>query len=802
MLQFLRVWLRRLNRNPFRTFLNISSLTLGFFVVLISGLIIHHELSYESMHHRSGCIFRVTMHNHADQYDMHWARMDRDYVNRLEDELPGIEALIRFQDYQPRDIRIGEEAFRLEHAYSTDHEVFRVFDFPFIAGDPETALVKPQSVVLTRKTAMTLFGSTRVLGEGIQILEDDEPVWYEVTGVMEDIPENTHLPVNLLTSFPSEEARSGWAYTYLLLESPEYAKEVEDHLPDLVVKYGNGEIPEQISFPLQPLSSIHLTSRLAREITLNSSMEYVWVFLIAGILILFLALANYINLLVAEIMQRRKSLAIHKVLGTGNVYLGQRLVAEILCMTGLSAVLACGIFYTFRPYLDEFLPLITPGLFHIVWMAVIVVLSTLVAAAFPVRYLTTTRTSVAVGNNAGSQTGNGTGYIRNAIAGLQLVLSITIVSAVLILESQFRFMLAENRSAHGDQVLAIREIPKNLQTRQDALKDELLKGPGVMSVSRVMEIPSREIRDAGPVTLEGAELPIDERPVMDIQVADAEYFRTNGYEMLAGRTFTESPEAPQGDDLLFHLTSAPREYVINESAMAMLGFKVPEEVIDRRISWEIGGIKLQSGPVIGVVKDHYQESLRNRIDPVVIIQEPVWTRNLLVRIKPQFTAEALQHAKVVWSKLAPDYPLQMEFVDELYARQYAHEQNQLDILRVLSLLVVIISFAGLLALFYYLISVKEKELAIRKVLGAGTRSLAVLIGRPLILMMFAGLVIAVPMTIFLIRLWLDQFAYRVNISLYYFLTATIVILAVLFLSSIRLLSRLERENVGKLLKAE
>ncbi len=800
MISFLRAFVRHHKKNKFHFFLNLFSLSLGLLVLINVALMTQYELSFENMHSRADRIFRITMHNHANQYDMHWARADRDYINRIEDELPGVEALIRFQDYHPRDVRVGEDAFRVEHSFSTDPDVFSVFDFQLVAGNPETALSNPNQTVITESMSLTLFGTPNGMGEEIWFQGASGQERYVVTGIMEDLPPNTHLPVNMLTSFPSEEARTGWAYIYLLLDSPGYVKEVQKTLPSLIRQYGGEETPEDISFPLQSLSSIHLESQLAREIVPNNRWEYIWIFVLVGLVVLVLTMANYINLLLAESIERLKAVRIRLIMGKARNSLYWGLIGESVVMVIVSALIAALLFGLVRTAVQDVTPLAEPGIVHILAFLVLSLLIGVACKAYPSAFVL--RKSFTFNNRTETTGDRSMLSMRNILVGIQLVLCVVTVSAVLILQGQFEFMTARSQSSHGDQVLAIRDLPESIRKNPGGFQAAIAGQSGVISLSRVMEVPSREIRDAGPVTMQGANWSDDQLPVMDIQVADKAFFQTMGYSVLAGKLFTGEPEYPDTSDLLTHLTTQSREYVINETALKMLGLDTPEEAVGKVISWQIGDIKLKEGPVIAVVRDFHQESLRNTIDPLVIIQEPVWTRNLLVRVGAGETGQVQEAIKASWNAFAPDYPLQIEFVDDLFARQYSRENNQLTLMQWLTTIVIILSVSGILALFYYLVRTREKEFAIRKVLGAGMRSLSFLLTRRLCAVFLAGVAVAIPVTLYLVRLWMDQYAYRTEISPAYFIISVLLVMLVLLMTSAWMLRRVDTKNPVLLLRSE
>ncbi len=795
----LKLIIRTIRKKKFYSAVNILGLTTGLLVMLVTFLLISNETSYENIHTNADRIFRVTMHNHADQYDMHWARVDREYVNRLEQEIPEVESLIRFQDYHPRDVKVRRQAYRISHAYSTDPEVFKVFDFELLRGNPEKALSEPRSVVLTRETARNWFGTENILGEEVKFMENDSLVSYTVTGIMRDLPDNTHLPVNLLTSFPSPEARTGWAYVYLLLNNASDANKVSGYFPELVAKQDPDDAGK-ISFPLQPVKDIHLHSNLAREITPNSNLRYLMIFLLAGSAILILSGVNYMNLQLARAIGRKKMESVKKVLGNNSGRLIRYMLLESTTLATIASLFAIGLFIILQPKITNVVDLAVPGPREYVLLVLSGIAFAVICTLYPlIVQLKSQPMNVLQGR---SSSGSQRFGLRNILVGIQMIISLMVISGAMVLEDQFRYMLSG--SEQEDQIVVLREIPKGLQRQFDVFANSVSQHPGVEGIAQVMEVPSREIRDAGSVTMDGSEWAEGQAPVLDIQIVGDGFFSVMESQFVAGHTFSSKKSAPESmpEDLVNYLENEPREYILNETAVAELGLKTPGDAIGRNMTWSIGGITLQEGPIVGVIEDYHQESLRNRIDPLVLVQEPVWVRNVLIRTNGSQISSVIRTIESEWKELAPDAPLDLTFMDDLYALHYASERNQLVIIGWYSFLAVLIAFLGILGLLIYMIRAREKELAIRRVLGADRNSLGMLLTQRLIIIFCAGCLAGIPLTWYLLDFWLRQYAYRVNITILPFLAGLAGIGIVLLLTTAVILRRLKGRNPTDVLSSE
>ena len=364
---YIKVITRNVSRNWLYTSINILGLSLGFAAFVLTAIYIKYETSFENFHSKSSRIYRPTYSfDSGNGYSAHWARIPINYINELPFEFPEIEKLIRFQNHEQKYVRIGETKFRPNHAYITDQDVFEVFDLPFIAGDSETALKEPNSIVIAESLAMKYFGSTDALGKDINVLGDwsMEESPHSVTGIIKDLPSNSHLPIEMLISFQNEEERSGWAYVYILLQEGATIKSVSAKMPDFIQKYADEDNADKIDFEFQALNEIHLNSNLAREIIPNGNKAYINIFIAVGIFILLVALANYMNLNSALVLGRSKEVGLRKILGASKMQMLYYLLIESishnllgLIIGGLIALLVfpyfstmAGIEFIFNPW--------------------------------------------------------------------------------------------------------------------------------------------------------------------------------------------------------------------------------------------------------------------------------------------------------------------------------------------------------------------------------------------------------------------------------------------------------------------
>jgi putative ABC transport system permease protein len=811
---YLKMILRVFSRNGSYKLLNLCGLALGFTIFIFSAIYVYFETSFESFHEKAANIYRATYrYTPGEGYVSHWARVPFDYINNLPADVPGVKSLVRFQNHARKYVRVGADKFRPDHAYVADKEVFDVFSFKLIAGDPSTALASPNSIVITETVARKYFGDADPMGKEMFVIGDldNAETLHHVTGVMKDLPANTHLPVEMLISFKDQSERTGWAYTYILVDNRKSINEIQEQMPAFIRKYTAADLAKSDEIIFQPLSDIHLQSTLARELVPGGKMFYVKIVGFAGLFILLIAVINFMNLNSAMSLGRAKEIGMRKILGATKGNLVSYLLLESLFSNVLALMIAGVIVYLIFPMFQQLAPVtfVLPVWKFSTALICLAMLCGLVCGAYPVMLLTSmSPASVVKTSRAVSMIGReGVFSLKRVMVTLQFCISIILLGSALVAYQQFRYLKEKDLGIRGEQVLAIPGLPDNVKAAYSKFKDELLLQRGIAGVTACMEVPSREIRDAGPVLVEGINADPAKAPVMDIQLIDQDFAAIMGLEFLAGGNILPGPafavpEFTPEFTIQKYLSEQPHEYLINETAMRQLGWKLPEEAIGQRISWSIGGMALSAGPIRGVVRDFHQESLKNKVDPVVMVYEPVWLRTFLIKVEASRVPETLATIQKTWDKLFPLYPLEYHFLDELYDSLYKGERVQLQLMFVFSILAIVIAFIGLVGLMAYTLKTRMKELAIRKVLGATIRNLTEMMSREYIAVLLIGGAVAVPVSVYGVNQWLAGFAYHVDISPWiYVFTVLVIVFLLLITVSIQTL-RTSRANPAQTLREE
>ena len=784
---------RHFRKHAFYHTLNIAGLSVAFAVIILSILYLNQELTYENFHKKADRIYRPTYHiSSGKDFEVHFARIPEPYINDLPAEIPEIEKLIRFQNQEQKYIRIGEKRFKPRYAYITDHDVFDVFDLPMVEGDPKTALAEPHSVVLTESLARKYFSGTQVLGKEINVTGNwtPEEQIYRVTGVISDLPVNTHLPIDMLFSFGGPEERSGWAYVYTLLREGADIAAVEAKMPDFISKHAVPESTRTLTFPFQRLKDIHLHSHLAREIVPNGDAAYIRIFFWVGLFVWLIALVNFANMSAALTMTRGKELGVRSVLGArkGQLVLGAVSETIVWSFAALAAgALIAGLVFPAFTRLTG-ISILPPLLFLAPVLLGIAILSGLLAGVLPAVLAASVRALqvIRMGQNWTLRSGAGSINVKRLLIAVQFCVAIVLIGSAIVAHLQFRYIQDLNLGLKPEQILAISTVPDRVTDQYLALKNRLQSVPGVTGVAACMQTPSTEIRDSGPVLVRGANEDPTQAPMMDIQVIDPDFVDMMGLELEAGEDFTAkvklkpAPEFNENLTVNNYLAESPKQYLINETAMKQLGWQSPEEALGKEINWSIGDYRLAFGPVAGVIRDYHQESLKNKVDPLVMVIEPIWLRTILVKVDTRDLEKTMAGIEDAWNGLFP-YALEYDFLDDLFNRLYDQDRVQLRLLSTLALIAVLIAFLGLVSLVAYALRRRSKELAIRRVIGADLGSLTGLMSREYLVVLAVAAAAAVPLSYRWVKEWLENFAYHIEISPWVYLVAVASVYAALLL---------------------
>ena len=769
---------RNIVKNKFYSFLNIAGLSVGIATAFFILIYIQDELGYDRYHKNRDRIYRLeaefTVNNNQNAY----ATAPPPLGPALKSEIPEIEEFVRFAPIGSMAYRYKESQFIETNFYLADSSVFDVFTHPFIAGNPKTSLVQPFSIVLTQSTAQRYFGETTPLGK---VLTDRNGNQLKVTGVIKDLPGNSHLRFDALISMssdpekynttkPSRFWRTG-AYTFILIHDKAGIGTVHEKFLDFYHNQMEGLGKQYgVSFRLlsTPLTFTHFRKGVASELPLGS-LAYVYIFLAIAIFVLLLASINYMNLATARSASRAKEVGIRKVLGADRGHLMRQFLGESMVLSIMALIMAIFLVWIFIGDFNSFTgKMISLGISDN-WMiyleiTAVAVLVGLLSGSYPALYLSSFQPIRVLKGNL-SRTGKNKGTFRKVLVVIQFLIAIMMIIATLVVTSQLRFMKKSNLGFKVDDMVVVEVQNKEETTSLDAYKDRLLQSPGVESVTNSSAIAGI-MPDVNNLKME-QEGGMEDRVAAVIRT-DFDFIKTMEMEMVKGRDFDRG----MGTDIY-------EAVIINETAAK--DFNWQDNPIGKKIEY---GFKqdrsdLRTLKVIGVVRDFYFRSLHNAIEPIIIVLSDQSEDFLVCRISGNDQRGTLDFIEMQWQFFYNQYPFQYQYLSERMDNMYQAEQKINDVVSLATLITIFIALLGLLGLSSYLAEQRTKEIGLRKVLGASIPNILGLLYRDFAILILIAFVLAVPISWWQLNSWLEAtFIYHPDLRWTDFLLAGVVAFAV------------------------
>ncbi|RCR67561.1 ABC transporter permease [Larkinella punicea] len=770
---YIKITLRTFWKNKLFSGLNVVGLGIGMAAVWLMVLYVADELSFDRFHTKADRIVRVVHYAQWPGGNLKLAPTSAPFGPALKNDYPEVENAVRISmegggqmTYNDKKIDVGDIIF-------TDQSVFEVFTFPFLFGDPASALTKPQSIVLTKTVAENLFGDARKAIGKVVLFSNNFP--NTVTGVIDDIPANSHLRFRALRSLPPNYT-NGWQafelYTYLLLTEGSDYKKLEAKMPGFFQKYLKkemGDLTYRIEF--QPLTSIHLHSQLDYEISPNGTARTVSIFSIVAGLILLIACINYVNLYTARALKRTREVGVRKAIGSHRAQLIGQFLAESMLMTFMAGLVSTALVTLALPYFnqlsDKALVIDSlPNTFLIV-AALSLVIGAL-SGLYPALMLSGFRPVAALRGQLGNQAGSI--VFKKSLVVFQFVATIALIACSGIVYRQMGFVMHKDLGFNKEQVLTFHISSQETRQRIEALKEALMRNPLIENASAASNpIGNNNIGGNGMFFEQNGVLSASTQMVQKFSV-DSDFLKTMEIKLLNGRNFSESFKSD--------LTGA---VLVNETLVKQLGWKNP---VGKRLKYYIDNDKnTAEARVVGVVKDFHTYSLQHKIEPLVLqMPAPFEKDNVYVRIQPAKVGEALAYIRSVYQTFDPANTLDFHFLDENFSQQYKAEQKQGEILLTFTILAVIIACLGLFGLTAFAAEQRTKEIGVRKVLGASVASIVALLSKDFLKLVFIAIVIASPIAWYAMTQWLQSFEYKLEPAWWVFALAGLLAIAIAFLT--------------------
>ncbi len=758
---YITVAIRSLRRQAGFSAITIGGLGVGLACAFLIMLFVRHELSYDRFHENADDLyrmyFRTVSGENAGGTSTNFAA---GMAGILEGRVSGVEGLYLYEESQPVYLEVGGESRRVGKAGFMDQAAFNAFTFPLVEGDARQALVSPSSIVLTGNAARTLFGDRSPVGELVRYGERE----LTVTGVLADIPGNSHLdfdaliPFDVMANRMGDDARtnfSNWNYSLYVRLAPGVAPaSLHDALQQVLVEQFAGEDGTVSSeLLLQPITSIHLASDIQADTNQTTDPRTVWMFAAIGLLILFIAGVNFTNMATARAMQRAREVGVRKTVGAVRGQLTSQFLLESGVSGVMAAVLGVVLAILTLPVFSQLLGVemgLDGGLLSMAGllgaMLAIGLLTGLVAGVYPAFFLSAFLPSrVLKGEMA---TGGGSAFLRKSLIVAQFAIAIALVIATVSVYNQLQYMKTQALGFDREQVVY---APVNAEIREgfDRLRTEVLQSARIEAATLAGNVPGRVGTSRG-YNWPGQTGDGEEGRSFTTVLADYDYIRTFGLDLIAGRDF--SRDRPNDFE---------NAYILNESAARELGFEDPAAAVGQPFrAWD-----KEMGEVIGVVRDFHFQSLHEAIHPVVINIKP-WISWAAFRVAPGDAQEAVDVLNAAWAGVSPGYPFDFRFLDEDFNRLYETEQNLGDLFTFFALLAIFVSCLGLFGLSAFSARKRAKEIGVRKVLGASVTDIVVMLSREFTILVVVAFAIAAPIAWYMMDAYLADFAYRTSVSVW------------------------------------
>jgi putative ABC transport system permease protein len=776
------VAVRNLWRNKAISVIHVLGLALGIATCLLIVLFIRHELSYDRYNDKADRIVRVTFGGHMNGHEIKEANVMPPVAATMKQDFPEVLEATRLHAEGIHRISYGTKSFREDALAFVDSNFFRLFTLPLVKGDPNSALVQPYTIVITRAMAVKYFGNQDPIGKVLDFTDDHHTL--TVTGVIDEVPETSHFHFDCFASMATlpDAKNPSWMssgfYTYLLLPQRYDRGKLQAKLPGMVEKYIGPQLQKgmgvslaqfrangnEIGFTLQPLTDIHLHSDLTGDLSAPGDIRYVYILGAVAVFMLLIACINFMNLSTAGATKRAKEVGIRKVLGSLRGQLVGQFLVESLLLTATAMTIALALVGLSLPAFSRLaghdlslswtaLPWLLPVLL------LFTVLTGLLAGAYPAFFLSAFR-PVAVLKGL-FKAGKGSAGLRSGLVVFQFFISISLIIGTAVVYRQLSYIQHKKLGYDREQVLIVQDLWA-LGNGQDFYRQQLAQDPRVASVAVSGYLPAGN--SYGNNFLVYADNQSDKYANTLRYQVDDRYIPTMGMEMKLGRNFSREFGADS------------TAIIINETAARNFGWG--EKAIGHTITEPNRDRPATTYHVIGVVKDFHFRSLREMITPLVMTLGGTEGSSLIIRMRSADMAGLLSTLQKRWNDQKARVPFSYSFLDQRFQDTYQAEMNIGRILGLFAGLTIFVACLGLFGLATFTAEQRTKEIGIRKVLGANTAGIVALLSREFLRLVVVAFGIAAPLAWWMMNKWLQDFAYRVTIGWWIFALAAVLALLI------------------------
>ena len=796
--------IRSFKRQRAYVIINILGLAIGIACSLLITLYVINEASYDRFNEKKDRIFRVILNGKIGEQEINGAYTPAVMGPTLPQEFPEVEDFLRMNGMGPSVVEYEQQIFTEDHIIEVDSSFFNFFSIPVIRGNPDNLLNSPHKVVLSESTAKKIFGDEDPIDRMIKIGSDT--VRYVVTGVMQDVPSNSHFEASLLTSFLTNprskqpEWLSNSFALYLLLRPNSSYTTVDSKFTDLVKKYVGPELQRYTGvtieefakrgnvyrFYLQKLTDIHLDNTVEGQFKAPTDPKYLIIFGSIAILIVVIAAINFMNLATAQASRRAKEVGIKKIGGSTRGMLITQFLTESFILVFIALIFALLIIKLSLPYFNDLLGTkLELGLFAAWYTIPALLLFTLLvgimSGSYPAFFLSSFSPYEVLKGSARNSRNNG--KLRRVLVVFQFAVSILLIIGTLIMNRQIRYMLNKDVGFNKEQLIVI-ERAHVVGNRMKSFKESVKTLPGVVNIASSTAIPGRTNNTNG-YMIEGRK---DETYLMATSWVDYDFIDTYEMKLDTGRFFDQS------------FTTDDQACVLNESAVK--NFSITD--LEKTRILGIGDSGPEAYPIIGVVQNFNFQSLRNPIQPYILrLQgEGNYWGYITVRLSAANYQATINAIEEIWKEYSANAPLQYYFLDADFDKMYSQEKQSAQMAMIFSLLAIFIAALGLFGLTSYTVEQRTKEIGVRKAMGSSIAGIYVEISKEIVVLVSISALIAWPVIYFYAGKWLENFYYKINLSIFSFIAGLVIALSIALITISYRVIKAARVNPAQSLKYE
>jgi putative ABC transport system permease protein len=754
---------RSIKRNLSFSLINIAGLSIGLTLVILLITWLEFEFSFDKFHKNANRIFRVVVEFKKEKSSDNFANTPAPLGDLLKKDIPEVLEYVRF-GYLGRVLVNYENEQFWEKIELADPSIFKIFSFKLIKGDPVSALNNPGSIILSETKAKKYFAGRNPLGKTLLIGDNRTP--YVVTGIMSDVPANSQLQFDFLSSFSEDKSNKAWGMwnypTYILAQNERSYRIINEKLPGIVEKIpGN----EKFRLKLQPLLSIHLHSRLRADLATNTKINTIYLISSILVLVLIVACINYMNLATARYAKRGKEAGLRKVAGATNSNLIAQFICESFAVTCTAFIVALFLCFLLMPLFISLtgVPLKLESLFtfgSFLKFIFLILLITFLAGSYPAFMLSSVNPVSTIQDDFKVTRVISIKIFRKVLVVFQFLISIVLIASALVIRYQLTFIRNKNLGLNSDQVVMIPIYQAQVKPKYELFKKEILNNPVILNASAVAYYPGTQGFYQNTWWEGLAEGDISH--YIDWLSVDQDFISTMKIELLKGEFFPK--DISKNSSIV---------YVLNEMAVKEIGWDDP---VGKQ--FDIIG----KGVVVGVIKDFNFKSLHTELKPVALTYYPEEFDNLMIKISEGNIPYALDFLKEKWESLFPQYPFEYTFLSDDFQKMYKNETTTALIITYISVIALFVSCIGLFGLVLFTIDNRIKEMGIRKVAGSTTGRIVIMLNLEFIKWIMLSFLIACPIIIYSMHKWLENFAYRINLSWWIFISAGIITISLSLLT--------------------